>query len=141
VLSLLRMTYNLSSASGDSDYYHSFPFLTRKWTRRSLVVVFTELTDPEASKPLISQLVGLTKKHLCMCVAMADPAVIEAARCAPRQPEDVFRAAAAKQVLHARKLAAAQLARAGAIVVDVLPDQFTPAVVNQYLRVKGTGRL
>lgn len=141
VLSLLRMTYNLKSASGDSDYYHSFPFLTRKWTRRSLVVVFTELTDPEASKPLISQLVGLTRKHLCLCVAMADPAVIEAAHSTPTQPEDAFRIAAAKQVLQARKLAAAQLIRAGAIVVDVLPDQFTPAVVNQYLRVKGAGRL
>lgn len=141
VLSLLSMTYNLSSAAGDSDYFHSFPFLTRKWTRRSLVVVFTELTDPEASKPLISQLLGLTKKHLCMCVAMADPAVIEAAHSTPTRPEDAFRAAAAKQVLHDRKLAAAQLARAGAIVVDVLPEHFTPSVVNQYLRIKGAGRL
>lgn len=141
VLSLLRMTYNLESATGDSDYYHSFPFLTRKWTRRSLVVVFTELTDPEASKPLISQLVGLTKKHLCVCVAMADPAVLEAANVEPVSPEDAFRAAAAKQVLRDRKLAAAQLARAGAMVVDVLPEQFTPSVVNQYLRIKSAGRL
>ncbi len=141
VLNLLRMTYNLSHASGDSDYYRAFPFLTRKWTRRSLVVVFTELTAPDASSPLISQLLGLTKKHLCMCVAMADPAVVEAAHSTPATPEDAFRAAAAKQVLHDRKLAAVQLARAGAIVIDVLPDQFTPAVIDNYLRIKSAGRL
>lgn len=141
VISMLRMTYNLSSASGDSDYYHAFPFLARKWTRRSLVVVFTELTDPESSRPLISQLLGLTKKHLCMCVTMADPAVLKAASSSPAETEHAYRAAAAKQVLHDRKLAAAQLARAGAIVVDVLPEHFTPSVVNNYLRIKSAGRL
>lgn len=140
-LNLLGLTYNLQSASGDSNYYQSFPFFARKWTRRSLVVVFAELVDPEASKPLISQIACLTRKHLCMVVAMADPAVSLAANCESETAEDAFRAAAARQVLQARKLAAAQLARMGAIVLDVPPDQFTPAVVNQYLRVKSIARL
>jgi uncharacterized protein (DUF58 family) len=140
-LNLLGLTYNLQSAAGDSDYYRAFPLFSRKWTRRSLVVVFTELVDPEASKPLISQITGLTRKHLCMVVAMADPAVSAAASREPETPEDAFRSATAKQVIHARKLAAAQLVRAGALVLDVLPHQFTPAVVNQYLRVKSAARL
>jgi len=140
-LNLLGMTYNLRSASGDSDYYRAFPFFARKWTRRSLVVIFTELIDVEASKPLISQISSLTRKHLCMVVAMADPAVLAAANREPHTTEDAFQSAAAKQVIQARKLAAAQLTRAGAIVLDVPPNQFTPAVVNQYLRVKSTARL
>lgn len=140
-LNLLRLSYNLQSASGDSNYYRAFPFLARKWTRRSLVVIFTELVDMEASRPLISQISSLTRKHLCMVVAMADPAVFDAARREAESPEDAFRAAAARQVLQARRLAAAQLTRAGAIVLDVPPDQFTPAVVNEYLRVKSVARL
>lgn len=140
-LNLLSLAYNLSSASGDSNYYRAFPFLARKWTRRSLVVVFTELVDPEASKPLISQITSLTRKHLVMVVAMADPATFAALNHEPDRPEDAFRAAAARQVIQARKLAAAQLTRAGAIVVDVPPSRFTPAVVNQYLTVKSTARL
>jgi uncharacterized protein (DUF58 family) len=140
-LNLLGLTYNLQSASGDSNYYRAFPFFTRKWTRRSLVVVFTELVDPEASKPLISQIATLARKHLCMVVTMSDPAVAQAARSAGERPEDVYRTAAAKQVIQARKTAAAQLARMGAIVLDVPPGQFTPAVVNQYLRVKSAARL
>lgn len=140
-LSLLRMTYNLRSASGDSDYYRAFPFFARKWTRRSLAVVFTELDDPEASKPLISQISSLTRKHLVMVVAMADPAVVKSSTCEPESAEDAFQTAVARQVVQARKRAAAQLARAGAIVLDVPPSMFTPAVVNQYLRIKGTARL
>lgn len=140
-LNMLSITYNLQSAVGDSNYYRAFPFLSRKWTRRSLVVVFTDLDDPEASKPLISQISSLTKKHLCMVVAMADPAVFSAVNSEPTKSEDAFRTAAARQVIQGRKLAAAQLIRAGAIVLDVPPEHFTPAVVNQYLRVKSTARL
>jgi len=140
-LNLLRLTYNLQSASGDSDYYRAFPFFARKWTRRSLAVVFTELDDPEAAKPMISQISSLTRKHLVMVVAMADPAVVRASTGAPKSAEDAFKTAVAKQVIQARKRAAAQLARAGAIVLDVPPNAFTPAVVNQYLRVKSTARL
>ncbi|OFX13489.1 MAG: hypothetical protein A2Z18_08705 [Armatimonadetes bacterium RBG_16_58_9] len=140
-LNLLSMTYALENASGDSNYHRAFPYLARKWTRRSLVVVFTDLVDPESSKPLISQITHLTKKYLCVCVVMNDPAVLAAARTKPRDARDAFRAAAARQSLQARKLAGAQLARAGAIVLDVPPEKFTPSAVDQYLDIKARGRL
>lgn len=140
-LSLLQMTYNLRSASGDSDYHHAFPFFARMWTRRSLAVVFTELDDPGASQPLISQISSLTRKHLVMVVAMADPAVIKASTCEAETADDAFRASVARQVIQARKHTGAQLARAGAIVLDVPPSMFTPAVINQYLKIKSTARL
>jgi uncharacterized protein (DUF58 family) len=140
-LNLLRLAYNLKDAEGDSNYHSAIPYLARKWTRRSLVVFFTDLIDPESSKPLISGISGLTRKHLCICVVMSDPAVIDAASATPAEPEDAFRAAAARQALQARKLAAAQLARAGAIVLDVPPDKFTPALVNEYLNIKARAQL
>jgi len=141
VLNLLRLTYNLKEASGDSNYARAVPFLARKWTRRSLVLFFTDLIDPDSSKPLITQIAGLAKKHLCVVVAMSDPAVLDAARGPFESPDDAFRAAAARQVLHARKQAAAQLARLGAIVLDLPPDHFTPSVVNEYLNLKSRGLL
>lgn len=140
-LNLLSLTYGLENASGDSNYYRAFPYLAKKWTRRSLVAIFTELTDPESSKPLISQVSSLTKKHLCMVVVMSDPAVITATKKTYENTDEVFEAVAAKQVLHGRRMAAAQLARAGAIVLDVPPESFTPAVVNQYLDIKSRARL
>jgi uncharacterized protein (DUF58 family) len=141
-LSLLRLAYNLQDAAGDSNYYRAVPYLSRKWTRRSLMVFFTDLVDAESSKPLISQVASLTKKHLCMVVLMTDPTVVEAAHTvSPNDPQDAFRAAAARQVMQARKQAAARLVRAGAIVLDVPPEKFTPSVVNEYLSVKARGTL
>ncbi|MHB9036040.1 MAG: DUF58 domain-containing protein [Armatimonadota bacterium] len=141
-LNLLRLAYNLEDAAGDSNYYRAVPYLARKWTRRSLIVFFTDLVDAESSKPLISQIASLTKKHLCMVVSMADPALkVDGEECRVLNTEDAFKAAAARQVLQARKQAAARLARAGAIVLDVPPEKFTPSVVNEYLSVKSRGLL
>lgn len=140
-LSLLRLAYNLQDAVGDSAYQRAIPYLSRRWTRRSLVVFFTDFVDPDSSKPLISQIAGLAKKHLVMCVAMADPAVTEAASGPPETTEDAYTAAAAVQALTARKQAAMQLARSGVIVLDLPPEKFTAGVVNEYLNVKARGRL
>lgn len=140
-LNLLRVTYNLRSAEGDSNYSRAFPFFARKCSRRSLVVIFTELTDPEASRPLISQIALLARKHLCVVITMADPEVLKAASDEPKTAQDVFQAAVAKQVIRSRQLAAAEVMKSGAIVLDVLPDEFSPAVVDAYLNIKASGRL
>ena len=141
VLSLLSMAYNLTDAEGESNYSRASSYFARRWTRRSLVVIFTDLVDSESSKPLIAQIAGLSRRHLCMCVVMTDPALVEAARSEPATAEDAFRSAAARQALKARSIAAAELARFGAVVVDVPPHEFTPGVVQAYLDVKARGRL
>jgi uncharacterized protein (DUF58 family) len=141
-LNLLRLTYNLANASGDSNYYRAIPYLSRKWTRRSLIVFFTDLISPESSKPLISQIATLAKKHLCLCVAMSDPAIASSARGENlEKPEDAFIAAAARQVLHDRQMAKAMLSRAGIIVLDVPPERFTSSVVEKYLEIKAHAKL
>lgn len=140
-LTLLSTTYNLSDAEGESNYARALTYLGRRWTRRSLVLVFSDLVDPESSRHLIAHIASLTKRHLCACVTLADPAMIEAAYSDPKEPADAFRSAAARQALHARKLAAAQLARAGAIVIDAPPGKLTPAVVEGYLDIKARARL
>ncbi|MGC8861273.1 MAG: DUF58 domain-containing protein [Armatimonadota bacterium] len=141
VLNVLRLTYNLKEASGDSDYGRAARFMVRKWSRRSLIVLFTDLVDPDSSKALITQIAGLARKHLCLIVAMSDPEVLAAARGPFESPEQAFRAAAARQVLYARRQAAASITRHGAIVLDLPADRLTASVVEQYLDIKALGLL
>ncbi len=140
-LAILKMTYNLKDAEGDSNYAHALGYLARRWTRRSLIVLFTDVVEPEASRPVITHLVGLSRKHLCLCVTMRDPEVERAATAPPESGEDAFDMAAATQVLEARRRAAAQLEAAGVNVLDVCTDELTPAVVDEYLRIKSLARL
>jgi len=140
-LSLLRMTYNLQDASGDSNYQRAMAYLSSRWTRRSLLVVFTDLTDPDSSRPLISALAGMARKHLCMCVSIVDPLVRETASKKPDAASQAYDEAAAREVLDARRLAAASLTAVGAIPLDVGPGDLTPEVVNEYLKIKSAARL
>jgi uncharacterized protein (DUF58 family) len=140
-LRLLGLAYDLKDAEGDSNYGRAISYLTARWTRRSLVILFTDFVDAESSAPLLAQVSNLARKHLCLCVAMSDPAVVGAAAGPASTAEDAFISAASRQAMQARKLAEARMAAVGAVVVDVQPGDFTPAVVNAYLDIKARARL
>lgn len=140
-LRMLGLAYDLQDAEGDSDYARAASYLSSRCGRRGLVLLFTDLVDPESSAPLIGQIARMSRKHLCVCACISDPAVQEAATNPARSLEDAYTAAAARQVIQARKAAAAAAAAAGAIVVDVPPSGLTPAVVNAYLDIKARGAI
>jgi uncharacterized protein (DUF58 family) len=115
--------------------------MARRWRKRSLVVVFTDLLDPESSRQIITNLQSLASTHLCMCVAISDSNVLAAARAIPNEASEVYEKAAAIEVLHEREQAIGALERAGVIVVDSEPGTLSPAVVNHYLQIKTRVRL
>ena len=43
--------------------------------RRSLLVLFTDLSDPEPSRALVAHLARAARQHLVALVTVADPAV------------------------------------------------------------------
>ncbi len=138
---LLKISYDLQEARGDSDYRKAISYLSQKWRRRSLLVMFTDLSDPESNAPLISAMTNISRKHLCICVALADTPVLQAAEKTPNDLYDVGEMAAAKQVLTQRQRAIAKLRQSNITVIDATPEHFTPALVNEYMKIKTRGRL
>lgn len=138
---LLKISYDLQEARGDSDYRKAISYLSQKWRRRSLLVMFTDLSDPESNAPLISAMANISRKHLCVCVALTDTPVLQAAEKPPQNVYDVAEMAAAKQVLTQRQRAIAKLRQSNITVIDATPEQFTPALVNEYMKIKTQGRL
>lgn len=140
-LAIMQALYNVPLTTEESDYAGAFLYLARRWRKRSLMVVFSDLLDPESSRQLILNLQTLASTHLCMCVAISDSKVLDAARAVPDDASQVYEKAAATEVLYERQQAIAALAKAGVIVVDSEPGTLSPAVVNEYLRVKARVRL
>ena len=140
-LAIMQALYNVPLTTEEADYAGAFLYLSRRWRKRSLVVVFTDLLDPESSRQVILNLQALASTHLCMCIAVSDSNVLAAARAVPEQPSQVYEKAAAVEVLHEREQATRALERAGVIVVDSEPGALSPAVVNQYLQIKARVRL
>ncbi len=140
-LAIMETLYNVPLSVAESDYAGAFLYLTKRWRKRSLVVVFSDLLDPESSRQIITHLQTLARGNLCMCVAITDPSVTASSELIPKEGRQLYEKAAAVELLHDRQQAIAALRRTGVVVVDAEPSSLSPAVVNQYLDIKTTGRL
>ncbi len=141
VLAMVEALYDAAPEQVEPDYGRMIGWLRAKHKKRSLVVFFTDLVDPDISKGLIDHLAALAAHHLVMVVCLSDPELLRLAGQVPQESREVYRKAAALEVLAQRAETKARLQAMGVLVVDVPPEEFSTAVVNQYLLIKEQGRL
>jgi uncharacterized protein (DUF58 family) len=104
------------------------------------VLVFTDLLEESAARPLVDALPVLAKRHAVAVASAADSDLEAMIRTDPSSAGDVYRAAIALDVLDARERVAAELRGAGAIVIEADPKQLGAACVRAYLRAKSVAR-
>ena len=136
---VLEAVFDLEPRPVDSDYELAFAAVAR--AKRSFVLVVTDLLDEAAARSLLDAVPVLARRHVVAVATVADPGVAELVTAAPETGFDVYAAAVAGDVLEARAVVAARLARAGAEVVEAAPDAFSAACVATYLRAKARARL
>ncbi len=82
------------------------------------------------------------RRYLPLVVALRNDALFTAALpAAHSDAEELFRSAAAEELILARGEALQAMRRGGAAVVDVSPATASAAVVNRYLEIKSRGAL
>lgn len=136
VYAILEALYNAKASLAEPDYRGALAFLQAKWRRRSLVVCFTDLWDPDSSRMTISELAALQPRHLVAAVTLLDTKVLRVADQAPESSSAVFEKAVAMQVLEDRRMATVALSQRGVLVVDSPADKLSAELVNRYLEVK-----
>lgn len=125
----------------ESDYPGAFDALEERQRRRALVVVFTDLSDPDGSALLLARAALLRRRHLVHVAAVADSEIADAASARPRSREEAFMRAAAERILAEREAAAHRLAAAGVRVDSVSARRLAAAVVARYGEAKARGEL
>lgn len=125
----------------ESDYAAALDALEARQRRRALVVVFTDLADPDTSALLLARAALLRRRHLVLVAAVSDSEVADAARARPAGEEEAFMRAAAERIVDEREAAAARLAAAGVAVTSVPASALAAAVVGRYLEAKARGAL
>ena len=133
--------FRAEAAVEESDYAAAFDALEARQRRRSLVVVFTDLADPDTSALLLQRAAFLCRRHLLLLAAVADSAIADAARAVPDTAADAYARLAAERILAERDLAARRLQAAGVEVASVPARDLTAAAVGGYLAAKASGRL
>ena len=125
----------------EPDYAGAFRALAARHRKRSLIVLFTDVVDPRASRSLIAHTARSAARHLPLIVALRNDALVEAALPREAGEDALFESAAAEELLLEREEALARMRRAGASVLDVSPTVMTAAVVNRYLAIKARSSL
>ncbi len=137
--------HDLDPVLAESDYRSAFTETLTRFRRRSLIVLLTDLVEQAVGDALLPALPVLTRHHVLLVGAIADPRVrawADGPVGAERDPVGAaYRQAAAARALRARERSAARLRAAGAIVVDVAPDRLATDLGDAYLDLKAAGRL
>lgn len=137
----LELLFDLEPSLDPTDYRGAFGTLLSRHRRRSLLVLFTDLTERSVMQPLFDALPVLLPRHLLMIGSIVDPEVLALRSALPGSYEDAYMAAAAAQSLSARNRASAHLRSRGVVVEDREPGKLTGALADRYLQIKSAGRL
>ena len=133
---LTEALYSIKSDYVEPDFGHAFTHLALRLGRRSMVVVLTDVQDPEASKELVAHCLRLAARHLVLVVAMSDPAVLRARDEAVTSSSRAYEWAAAEEFVASRRESFELLRRGGVLGLDVVAGHLSPALVERYLELK-----
>ena len=140
-LSILETLYRLEPELTESDHARAFSYLHSRGLRRSLLVLFTDLSDPEPSRALVAYLARAARQHLVALVTVADPAITAPATRAPRDAQELYEKVVAQRLLAERRQVLAMLGGRGVITLDLPADRLSAQVVATYLELKARGRI
>lgn len=135
---VVRALYDLEPTSIDSDYERAFQVL--RGSKRALLIVFTDLVEESAARPLVAAADVLCASHAVVVVSARDPSEAASLATPPEAPVDVYRAAILAELAASRDAVASRLRAAGARVVEAPPDRLATACVAAYLRLKALAR-
>lgn len=133
--------FDLEPQFAESDYRGAFTDTLVRFSRRTMLIIHTELLEQTVGEFLLPALPLLTRSHLVVVASVRDPLVETWADDIPQTGEDVYRHTAARDALAERDRTTALLRRAGATVVDAPPGKLAGRLMDAYLEVKATGRL
>jgi uncharacterized protein (DUF58 family) len=136
---VVRELFDLEPSPVQSDFRRAFHAVEGE--KRAFVLLFTDLLDETATRPLLEAIPILARKHAVAVVTVADPEVGRPLREAPEDLGGVARQAVALQVATSRRRAGATIAAAGASIVEAPADKLGAACVREYLRAKARARL
>ncbi len=138
---LVRAAYGLQPVLEEPDYEALVARIGTRYTKRSLIIVFTDLFDPAASAAVLNSLTHLVPRHLVICALMSDSAISAALDREPVTVRDAYRAGVALTLSDERREAIAVLRSRGIIVVDAPAQGLSAGLIDAYLDVKARGRL
>jgi uncharacterized protein (DUF58 family) len=133
---LLHATFDRHPQLVESRYDEAFLYLKTHCAKRAMVVLITNIIDEINANQVHEYLSNLTGRHLPLGVLLRDRRIYEYAESYEADPQNLYRAAAASDILSWRNEVLTDMVHQGVLALDVFPEQLAPGLVNQYLEIK-----
>jgi uncharacterized protein (DUF58 family) len=125
----------------EPDYDAAFDALLLRQRRRALVVLMTDIADPDTSRVVLARASQLRSRHLVLVAAVSDSAVADTAAIHPENLREAYLRIAAERILEEREAATRRLQATGVRVANVSARELSGALVASYLAIKRRGTL
>lgn len=133
---LISSIHDLLPYPVESDYDGAFAYLSRRWKRRSLIVVFTDASDPDRAKKLAAALSPLIRSHVVVLVQVDDPRMAELLVNPLDSASELYMRSAGLALAQERVEAASRLKAGRLHTVSAEPAELSKAIVSFYFQVK-----
>jgi uncharacterized protein (DUF58 family) len=147
-VSSTREFHRLQQAAAAFDYRPQEPNFTlamatlaARLQRRSLVVVFSDFTDPTSAELMLESIGRLARRHLVLFVTFEDAELADMAGAAPDDMQALAMAVTADSLLRQRELVRLRLRQAGADVLEAPYGQVGTRLIDAYLAIKRAGAI
>ena len=138
-----RSFHRLQSAAASLDYHSeeanftlALARLTTRLKRRSLIVLFSDFSDPAAAELMIESIGRLLSRHLVIFVTLADSELEDFIAAEPGDLATLARSIAADSLAQQRSLVLQRLRRMGAEVIEAPWEQIGFALIDRYLAIR-----
>lgn len=138
---VLERVSEIHSSTNETAFETAVAHLAAHQRKRSLIVILTDFVDRFTAAPMMHGLTELARRHAFLFVAVEDPTIEEVLSETPASRNQLAGQAVAYDLRRERKIVLEQLRRQGMVVLDLLPDQLTAPMLNQYLDLRNRGAI
>jgi len=138
-----REFHRLQSAAASLDYHAEEPnftlalaSLSNKLQRRSMIVLFSDFTDPTSAELMIESVGRLIAKHLVLFVTMEDTELSGLQEAEPATISDVAASVTAATLSRQRAIVLQRLRQMNVNVIEAPWSAITNRLIDRYLEIK-----
>ncbi|OYZ97452.1 MAG: DUF58 domain-containing protein, partial [Novosphingobium sp. 17-62-8] len=138
---LQRAAAGLDYHPGEPNFTLALSTLAARLKRRSLIVLFSDFSDPTSAELMVENVGRLIDKHLVLFVVMTDAELAGITMAEVTDMQSVAEAVTASGLIRQRALVLQRLRHLGVRVLEARHDQVGTRLLDAYLAIKREGRI
>jgi uncharacterized protein (DUF58 family) len=133
---LLEGLAQVRSEAVEANHLRAAEALLTLQKQRSLMVWLTDLAETATTPEVVESASRMARRHLVFLAVIGQPEMRELLAKNPETAREMYRYAAAEEIVQRRDLLLRGLRQQGALALEIEPLRLSLAVVNQYLEAK-----